>query len=413
MPIQNANVSATQAAQSGAGKSPTGNGIVYSVILDEKHPYLKNREDVEGKESNFIGAILFRLVGQPSPSEESLPIAYPFDKNQKNLPVRNESVEIIQGISGQSLYRRIGIEVSPNVDADEKQITKMFPPNQLDSSKKQEYSKVQSTGIARSNNDESAKNDGYGDYFKKEAGIHKLKLYEGDMLFESRFGQSIRFSGYNNTENKFSPTIIIRNNESADSKKAVIKYGTLEDINKDGSIISLSSEQHQLAFLPGTVDDKNKSDFETKPQSFKSYPSKLIGDQILINSGRIILSAKNAEMIFYSKKNYGFISDGGLSIDNKLGIEVNVGDNTNVKTNDRDINLNTGNGKINLGDKELEPILKGDKWVSLMEELIDAILKQNYLTPSGPSKIAPENAPTFNSIKKKLKTVLSELNKTA
>jgi len=118
-------------------------------------------------------------------------------------------------------------------------------------------------------------------------------------------------------------------------------------------------------------------------------------------------------MIFYSKKNYGFISDGGLSIDNKLGIEVNVGDNTNVKTNDRDINLNTGNGKINLGDTELEPLVKGDKWVSIMEELIDAIVAQNYLTPSGPSKIGPENVPTFNSIKSKLKTALSNLNKTS
>jgi hypothetical protein len=145
----------------------------------------------------------------------------------------------------------------------------------------------------------------------------------------------------------------------------------------------------------------------------KSYPSKLIGDQILINSGRIILSAKNAEMIFYSKKNYGFISDGSLSIDNKLGIDVNVGDVTNITTNDRDINLNTGNGKINLGNKQLEPLVKGDALVDILTQLIDAITQQVYLTPSGPSATGPTNLPTFNSIKSKLKTILSELNSTS
>ena len=117
--------------------------------------------------------------------------------------------------------------------------------------------------------------------------------------------------------------------------------------------------------------------------------------------------------IFFSKKNYGFISDGALSIDNALGIEANVGADINVTTNSRNINLNTSNGKINLGDTQLEPIPKGNKLVDILTELIDAITKQNYLTPSGPSKVGPENLPVFNSIKSKLKTILSELNSTS
>ena len=413
MALQNANVSSVQSAQTAGSKSTNGTGVVYSVILDEKHPYLKNREDVEGKESGYIGAILFRFVGQPSPSEDSLPIAYPYDKNQKNLPIRNESVEIIQGISGQSLYKRIGIETTPNVDTDPNQITKLFSPSKLDVNKKEEYSKVQATGIARTNNDNSEKYDGYGDYFEKIPGIHKLKLYEGDMLLESRFGQSIRFSAYNNDNKKFSPTIILRNNENAESKKSLIKFGTLEDINRDGSIIAMTSEQYQLPFAPGVIDDKGKTDFETKPESFENYPQKLIGDQILINSGRIILSAKNAEMMFFSKKNYGFISDGGLSIDNKLGIDVSVKDNINIVTNDKDIIMYTGKGSIFLGSESLEPIVKGQQLVDILSQLIDAIVAQNYLTPSGPSKVGPENVPTFRSIKSKLNNILSKLNQTS
>jgi len=112
-------------------------------------------------------------------------------------------------------------------------------------------------------------------------------------------------------------------------------------------------------------------------------------------------------------QNYGFISDGALSIDNKFGIEVSVGDDINVLTNDRSINLNTDNGNINLGNVELESLVRGETLLGLMEELIDAITQQIYLTPSGPSATGPTNVATFNSIKSKLKNFLSTLNKTS
>jgi hypothetical protein len=413
--MQNPQSTAVSISQTPGSKQPMGFGIVYSVILDENHPYLKNAGDnqieVKGK-SSYIGAVQYRIVGQPSSDDASLPVAFPYDKNFKTLPVVNESVEIIQN-NGVSYYRRIGTERTPNVDSKKTIISELFPAEQQAVDKKKNYQTVGATGTEMSNVNESGKYDKYGEYFQEEPGIHKLKMYEGDTLIETRFGQSVRFSGFNNPNNIFSPTIILRNSENAESKKKEIKLPSEEDINRDGSIIVLSSNQYQLPFQPGTVDDKGSSDFETKPNTFKSYPSKLIGDQILINSGRIILSAKNAEMIFYSKKNYGFISDGALSIDNKLGVDVNVGDNTNYTTNDRDINLNTGNGKINLGNTKLEPLVKGDAWVSLMEELIDAIVQQVFLTPAGPSATGPTNVPKFNTIKSKLKSVLSELNKTS
>jgi hypothetical protein len=118
-------------------------------------------------------------------------------------------------------------------------------------------------------------------------------------------------------------------------------------------------------------------------------------------------------MIFYSKKNYGFISDGGLSIDNKLGIDVSVKDNINIVTNDKDIIMYTGKGSIFLGSESLEPIVKGQQLVDILSQLIDAIVAQNYLTPSGPSKVGPENVPTFRSIKSKLNNILSKLNQTS
>jgi hypothetical protein len=161
------------------------------------------------------------------------------------------------------------------------------------------------------------------------------------------------------------------------------------------------------------VDKSGTSDMQTKPDSFKDYPSKLIGDQILINSGRIILSAKNAEMLFYSKKNYGFVSDGALSIDNKLGIEASVGGDINILTNDRDVTFYTGNGNISLGDVDREPLVKGKQLKSLLEDLIVAILNQTYLTPSGPTALGPENFNDFIEISDRINDILSKKNSTS
>lgn len=381
---------------------------VFDIILDAENEYSKNRELY----SSTNGAIRFKTADNIQNSE-SLPVAYPSDKNYKSLPIRNELVEIYEITKGYYVYRRMGSGVNPSISALEASISTTFIPDSNQGGNSNDYQRVSSTGISKTSTNETKKYDGYGEYYQPQQNIHYLKLYEGDTLIESRFGQSIRFSGFNNEDKTFSPTTIIRNSESPINRQLDERDSVEEDINRDGSTIAMTSNQYQLEFKPGVVDDKGKSDFETNPNSFVDFPSKLIGDNILINSGRIILSAKNAEMIFFSKKNYGFISDGGLSIDNKLGVDISVGDNINMITNDNDIVFYTGNGSIFLGNTELEPLVKGQQLVDILSELIDAITVQTYLTPAGPTSPGPINIASFGSIKSKLNNILSKLNQTS
>jgi hypothetical protein len=166
----------------------------------------------------------------------------------------------------------------------------------------------------------------------------------------------------------------------------------------------MASNQYQLPFSSTNI---------TKPDSFTDYPDKLTGDQILLNSGRLIFSAKSGELIFHSKKNYGFISDGGMSIDNKGGIDVSVNDNINIDTNGRDVLFKTGNGAIFLGDNNLEPLVKGNELKKIFEELIIAILSQTFKTPSGPTAVGPENYNDFIAISDKLANMMSKTNQTS
>ena len=384
-------------------------GYVTDVILDDTHPLLKD-ENKYGV--SIIGAVLYKSIGVLTVDDK---IAFQFDKNLKELPTRNEKIEIYKVIStdtgkkdGVSYYRRIGAETTQNFNAAGTELSTNFKQKtNSEEQTSQEYNAVSKTGIENSSKSNENTYDGHGKYFQPKDKIHKLKLYEGDTILESRFGQSIRFSGYNNSENKFAPSIIIRNGENAKNENIDLNKTIEENIIEDGSIIAITSGEKELQFNAGIEDAK----FETKNDSFKEYPTTLTGDQILINSGRIILSAKTAEMVFYSKKNYGFISDGALSIDNKFGATINLGDEFLLKTKDKKISLLGGNGKIFLNTtEEAEPIARAATLVNILKELIGEIKKQQFLTPSGPSKIGPENVPAFDTILSKLDTIKSTLN---
>jgi hypothetical protein len=393
-------------------------GVVFDVITDENNEYLKKYD--EGYRLTFIGAIIYRTLDAFGVSKDDIPIALPVDATKKDLPTINERVHIIKTGLGIFYKRMQPTNETPNSSAAINEISLKIHPKQNSTQSApnlQSYKETATTGITNNDNTgEFKKYDKFGKYFKFTPNIHKLKLYEGDSIIESRFGQSIRFSAYNNKAGStpsFSPTIIIRNGESPLNQAKNVNVTIEEDVNMDGSTIALSSKDYELPFIPGTLDKNGKSDFETKPESFVDYPAKLNGDQILLSSGRLMFSARNGEMIFYSKKNYGFISDGNLSIDNKLGIDISVKDNINIVTNDKDVVMVTGNGKIFLGSKDLEPLVKGKQLVAILGELIDVIGDMQFKTPAGPSAIGSENRKAFGAIKDKLNNILSNQNQTS
>jgi hypothetical protein len=380
-------------------------GVVYEVITDTGSDTAKSK-GLDTAAS--IGSIRFRLLSDNSTNmntNEQLPVAFPFDKNSITLPTKNEII-IIHSFGGNYHYSRVGGGITPNLNA----LTNLIS-NQLDneikldsSSDAATYQNVSSTGISRTNKNSGKSDfDGYGEYFTDNSNIHKLKLYEGDTLLESRFGQSIRFSGYNNSENKFAPTITIRNGENPDSLQSEIGTSTEENINKDGNIIFLGSGEKLLEWTLPTTNAK---------ESFIDYPTELKGNQILLSSDRIILSAKTSEMIFASKGDIGFITDSKFTIDTTKGINVTANEAIYFDvTNDFDFYVTcSGGGAISLGstkEDELEPAAKGQTLVDLLGEMLDLVAQQIYVTPAGPSAPGPTSVAQFASLKAKLNSMLS------
>lgn len=396
-------------------------GVVIEVILDDTNSSLPTFANIDSSGTDVhtgkVGGVKVRLLSNIEGADDDIKIAYPLDDTIKTLPLLGEEVQITT-IAGKRYYTRLQTSQFLNIQNEGTVVYKDNFDKGDSTGNSANYGKSNSTGMSSRSTESERKQ--YGDYFEADSKIHRLRLYEGDTLLESRFGQSIRFSGYNNDDNSFSPTIIIRNRESDPSREAQGEFQsqkigglTEEDINRDGSTIAMGSRDKQFDFIPGTVDDKGTSDFETKPDTFKDYPSadKLKGDQIVISSGRLIFSSKTSEMIFYSRGNYGFISDGYMSIDNKGGIDVTVGDNINFNMVDNDFSILSGQGRINLGDDAGEQMVRGNELVSLLGDLLDILQGMTHPTPAGPSG-PPVEAPELAQIKRRLNDILSPNNYT-
>jgi hypothetical protein len=106
-------------------------------------------------------------------------------------------------------------------------------------------------------------------------------------------------------------------------------------------------------------------------------------------------------------------------VDAEKDIYLHTNSNVTIHTaGSKQIFLNSENGKIFLGkDKgagdagaDVQKMVLGGELVKIMGELIDAITKQVYLTPAGPSSTGPTNVAQFTAIKGKLKTIQSSKN---
>ena len=391
--------------------------IVESVVLSLDDVNLKKLHEgnpnYEELSLEHIGGITIKPLREPILNKSSGPIIQPLDRNNTDFPIKGEIVDLIS--TGGNVYYRRQSSTNINIgNASEDVDLLMYAIDQSQSKpNSQEYKEIKDTGTPNpSTTDNQGRKSTFGKYFQYQK-INQLKPYEGDKIIQSRFGQSIRFSGYNNANNVFSPTTIIRNGQGQTNTKfnSIVE----EDINSDGSTILIGSGEYKSNFSATT---------SIKPTKFLNYPSELKGNQLIFNSDRILISSKSSEMIFHSKGNYGFISDGKFSIDNGLGADLDFGGDVNITTTrtNSNISLQSGTGRLFLNTntsgkspntaKPNEPLVRGNTLKEILETMITLINAQVFRTPSGPTAIGPENRTEFDALKKRLSEMLSTLNYT-
>ena len=137
------------------------------------------------------------------------------------------------------------------------------------------------------------------------------------------------------------PIIILKNGQHEEGTDPWIPQ--VEDINTDKSSIYLTSTQA----IPISVSSKKYDSYFKKPTSTDKY----VGEQIILNSGRLLLNSKNDSILLSSFDTIGLNSLTSINIDSP---------DTIIQSN-----------KILLGDKyATEPIILGDKFLLDFSELM-------------------------------------------
>jgi hypothetical protein len=220
-----------------------------------------------------------------------------------------------------------------------------------------------------------------------------IQHYVGDVLVEGRYGQSLRFSSTQKNKGIFSkstiweqgaagdPITILRNSKFNGPGN---KFYT-EDLEKDDSMIILSSTQ-KLPLKPAS-DAK-------KAANALSIQAKYEKNQILLNSGRLILNARQEDILAYAKKGVHISAD-KIALDAKSKFTID-------------------SPSIHLGAQAIEPIIFGQKWATWMNNLITALgtcFVATGVGPSGPLMGNP-NWAQVAQLQGQIATLLSQISKT-
>jgi hypothetical protein len=383
-------------------------------VLEQIFPDFEE-EDYYAENTILYGTIKFKFDAEAEYDEKNVNIAFPFDRNNQSVPVETESVYITR-VGTQYYYSKLNHNnlINYNTNPYVSRIVKTTPENSNgNSTSNGRIEEVVKTGIPNStidtNSSKKRKIGFQGDYFKADVKFHQLSLREGDNIFQGRFGNSIRLSGYmheDKTDGIAYPAFMIRNGENSDNKSKKIFDIVNEDINKDGSSIHITSGEYITSYTP----------ISANSQRYK-FPEQAKGDQIIVNSDRVTLSSKGEDLYLISNRNLSMFANNIVSIDaNTIDFTANDG---NVRINalgNNDVIIGVSGGKVLLGadntdnSVEANQMILGNKLINLIDRLIQAINLMTIATPSGPSAPGPIDKATFNTLAKELKDCLSSTN---
>lgn len=253
---------------------------VLDIILDLNHP-----KAIELGGYDSIGTIFYTKLDDNTPLEnsETANIAKPLFTHLKYYPLINEIV-LILSTKDKNIYSGnfLSTYYLPQVN-----IWNHPHHNALPSLKgleeentSNDYQQTEN-GVVRKV-DDGGTDITLGKYFSEQLNIKPLLPYEGDMIIEGRFGNSIRFGSTNlgdsipdENKNRWSedgqtgdPITIIRNGQSEDLDEKGWVH-TIENIDEDASSIYLTSNQQIAGFIPASLNQKSFGANLEQPQTIE------------------------------------------------------------------------------------------------------------------------------------------------
>jgi len=296
---------------------------VKHIILDDTDPNFQ-----AFGEWNSIGIIFWDPVDQPSPEGQYSKTNYAssFFPNVKNYPLLNELVYILQ-LPTSNISTDVtsnGYYYLPPINVWNSQHHNAMPASQGVPDQVEDYDSAFQGEVRRPEDNSTEIN--LGKTFIERLGVRPLLPYEGDIIYEGRWGNSIRLgstvknttltNGWSTTGENGDPITIIRNGQAKYDGDPWVPQ--VEDINKDQSDIWLTSTQKlNINGIVGGFSSFAKSTPVIDPREYDK-------NQIALISGRVFLGAKTDSIILRANKAIHLASNTSINMDGSKEIVLNA-----------------------------------------------------------------------------------------
>jgi hypothetical protein len=365
---------------------------VLDIVLNNNHPKF-----LSVGEWNGIGTIFFEPLDGSAITTNNY--AYPIFPQIKMYPLVNEIVLL---------------SVIPSKFSEDEQTTSpiyyYFPPigiwnhphhnaypktpsySALQENQQNDYDSVNGSYVRRIDEDPTGINLNFTqfsnpnqDTFVEKADVHPLLSFNGDVIYEGRWGNSIRFGSTTIIPQDSTPSLITNNWSSTGSNGdpiTILRNGQpisssdegwiplTENISRDLSSVYLTSYQT----IPFSIANENFISYTTPPIT----PAQYTKPQIILNSDRIVLNAKTDSILISGQNSVGISSNGSVNIESTS-------------------EMNLASKLIKLGNKNAnQSVLRGDETVGYLKILITEL--QNLAEALKVVQDWPSGAPTPNPV---------------
>jgi hypothetical protein len=382
--------------------------VLYTILDDKEDSNAFNQYGEWGGIGCIFWASTVNTNSNPTVTDKNF--ARPLFPNQKHYPLKNEVVYLIGLPSNASektpgtiqyyYFHAINFWNNNHHNAIPDPI---IGAGNIPESQQRDYIQTEA-GAVRRVTDGGTEID-LGTTFTERLTVKTLLPYQGDIIYEGRWGQGLRFGSTvknANIPNEWSkdgengdPIVILRNNQYDDGKDPWVPQ--VEDINKQGSSVYLTSTQ----IIPLEASSTSYKSYSTSPTN----PNQFAGEQIILNSGRLVFNTKEDHLLLSSAKS----------------INLNAVDSVNIDSPKTILQSNN----VYLGDKNAtESVILGDKFLTDLSKLLTNIiaLSTALQTPVGtPAPFVPNVAipgpavqvtQTATQMLNKIQTYKSKVSKT-
>ncbi len=312
-------------------------------------------------EWSSIGCIFFDRLNQPNsnPQFTSDNFAKPLFPNNSNIPLHNEIVYVLAlpNSSVQSDVNNLSYYYFQSINIWNSTHHNAIPdPIYGDANPESQQADYQQTeaGSVRRVTDGGTEID-LGTDFQEKLEIRNLQPYAGDLIYQGRWGQTIRFGStiqgaqipnpWSKSGNDGDPITILKNGQHEDDAEPWVPQ--VEDINTDLSSIYLTSTQE----IPIELASDNYKSYDSSPEA----APKFTGEQVIINSGRLLFNSKTDNILLSSFDTINLNSVNSLNVDTPKTVVASK--------------------EIYLGDKNAtEPVILGDKFLGDLSRLLSSLI---------------------------------------